>query len=244
MKSISLFWLGAILFAVSAHAGDTPAGYSQSYTILLKGTPAGSEIVTEAKAASGDLISTSEHEMLVTDGLETKRMTFSTKLVLSKSTGSPVSYAYRYTTGGTGDSYDVVVKNAQITRVLSKGGHTSESTMAVPLNMVIVDFNVYHHYDYVIRKYDFKKGGRQVFANYVPIIGNDIQLAVTYLGNADIPLDRGSLSTRNYKIEFVGIWGGSLFVDKDGRLVRLVVPAQDLEVVRKDLLPSDAGKDK
>jgi hypothetical protein len=244
MKSIGLLWLGVILFTVSAFAGDAPAGYSQSYTILLKGTPAGSEVVTEAKSAAGDLISTSEHELLVTDGLETKRMTFSTKMVLSKSTGNPVSYAYRYTTGGTGDSYDVLVKDAQITRVLTKGGHTTESTMAIPINMVIVDFNVYHHYDYLIRRYDFKKGGRQIFANYVPIIGNDIPLAVTYLGNAEIPIEKGSLSTKNYKIEFVGIWGGSLFADKDGRLVRLVVPAQDLEVVRKDLLPPEAGKDK
>ncbi len=45
----------------------------------------------------------------------------------------------------------------------------------------------------------------------------------------------------NYKIEFVGISGGSLSVDKNGRLVRLVIPNQDLEVLRKDLLPAKSS---
>lgn len=236
MKSINWLWLGMLLFVVSANAGDTSAGYSQSYVILINGSPAGSETVTESKSAAGDLISASEHELLVTDGLETKRMAFSTKMVLSKNTGTPVSYAYRYTMGGSGDFYDVAVKDAQITRVLSRGGHTNESTLPMPLNMVIVDFNVYHHYDYLIRKYDVKKGGRQIFADYVPLIGNDIPMAVTYLGNSDIPLEKGPLPTRYFKIEIVGILGASLFVDKDGRLIRLLIPAQNLEVVRKDLL--------
>ena len=49
--------------------------------------------------------------------------------------------------------------------------------------MVILDFNVYHQYDYLIRKYDMKKRGRQVFANFIPVIGNDIPLAITFLDN-------------------------------------------------------------
>jgi hypothetical protein len=236
MKSASLLWLGMLLFVVSANAGDTSAGYSQSYTILIKGELAGSENVTESRSAAGDLISASEHEILVTDGLETKRMAFSTKMVLSKNSGTPISYAYKYTAGGSGDFYDVVVKDTQITRVLSKGGNTNESVLAKPPNMVLVDFNVYHHYDYLIRKYDSKKGGRQLFADYVPLIGNDIPIAVTYLGDMDMPLEKGSLHTRNFRVEIVGILGASLFVDKDGRLVRLLIPLQDLEVVRKDLM--------
>jgi hypothetical protein len=239
MKSIGLLWGVMSLFALSAQAGDSSAAYSQSYVILIKGSPAGSENVTESKSASGDLISSSEHEILVPDGLDAKRMTFSTKMVLAKGTGTPISYVYRYTSGGTGDFYDVAVKDAQINRVLSKGGHTNESVLPLPPNMVLVDFNVYHHYDYLIRKYDTKKGGRQTFSNYLPPIGNDIPIAVTYMGDMDIPTGKGPLHTKNFKVEMAGVLGSSLFVDKDGRLVRLLIPAQDLEVLRKDLASTE-----
>jgi hypothetical protein len=238
MKSMNLIWLSVLLFAVPCGAQDASSGYSQSYAILIKGTLAGSETVTETTSESGDLVSMSDHEILVSDGLETKQMKFSTKMVLAKSSWTPISYAYKYTTGGTGDSYEVAVKNAKLTRILNRSGRTSELNAPAPLNMVIVDFNVYNQYDYLIRKYDVAKGGRQLFADFVPLVGDDISLALTYLGNVDLKFERGSIPSKNFKVEFVGIWSASLFVDADGRLLRLLIPAQDLEVVRKDLLPS------
>ena len=238
MKSINLIWLSALVFAIPGDAQDASSGYSQSYAILIKGALAGSETVTETTSESGDLVSVSDHEIFVSDGLETKRMTFSTKMVLAKSSWTPISYTYKYTSGDTGDSYEVAVKNAKISRILNRGGRTSEVDAPIPLNMVIVDYNVYHQYDYLIRKYDVKKGGRQLFADFVPLIGDDIPLALTFLGNVDLNYERGSIPSRNYKIEFIGIWSVSLFVDADGRLLRLLIPSQDLEVVRKDLLPS------
>ena len=238
MKSKNIIWLSVFFFAISADAQNAASGYSQSYAILIKGALAGNETVTETTSESGDLVSTSDHEIVVTDGLETKRMTFSTKMVLAKGTWTPVSYTYKYTTGAIGDSYEVAIKNAKISRILTRGGRTSEVNVPVPLNMVIVDFNVYHQYDYLIRKYDAAKGGRQLFADFVPLIGDDIPLALTFLGNVDLNFEKGTIPARNFKIEFVGIWNGSLFVDADGRLLRLLIPAQDLEVVRKDLLVS------
>ncbi len=104
--------------------------------------------------------------MLVTDGVETKRMTFSTKMVLSKSTGIPSSYTYWYTSGSTGDSYDVTIKNAQITRVLNRGGRSSEVTVPLRPDMVFLDFNVYHQYDYLIRRYDVKKRAARRFPTF------------------------------------------------------------------------------
>jgi hypothetical protein len=58
------------------------------------------------------------------------------------------------------------------------------------------------------------------------------------MGDAQLKYEKGSLAVSSYSVEFVGISGGTLSVDKNKRLVRLVIPAQDLEVVRKDLLPA------
>jgi hypothetical protein len=239
MKATILFCCGCILAIVAAATTIQAASssYSESYAILIKGTPSGTETVTEKPDDNGNTISSSEHEMLVTDGLETKQMKFSTRMVLSKSTGMPISYSYWYTSGNTGDSYDVSIQNGQITRVLNRGGHTSEVKVPLLPDMVFVDFNVYHQYDYLVRKYDFKKGGRQTFADFIPVIGNDIPVALTFIGEEKIDLNPNPVQVRNFRIEFVGIWGGTLSVNKEGRLVRLLIPAQDLEVVRRDLLP-------
>lgn len=242
--------IAVILLVMSAALGSTAraaesTAYSESYAIILKGDFAGTETVTEKPDADGNLVSTSQHDVLVTDGLETKRMSFATRMILDKNSGIPSSYSYWYTSGDSGDSYDVTIQDSQIIRILNRGGRTSEVTVPLDPGMVFVDFNVYHQYDYLVRRYDFKKKGRQTFSNFIPVIGADIPVALTYLGEESLPLATGMLPVRKLRVEFVGILSGTLLVGNDGRLVRLTVPSQDLEVVRRDLLPDPqppAGK--
>ena len=240
----SMLALLLVLFiscAIPGSARETPSTYSESYAIIIKGAVAGSETVTEKAEPGGEVTATSQHEMLITDGLETKRMQFSTRMTLSKKTGIPSSYSCWYTSGGTGDSYEVTIKDRQITRILNRGGHTSQITVPLEPDMVFLDFNVYHQYSYLIRRYDFKKRGRQTFADFIPVIGNDIPIALTYLGDSSFDLKTGALPVRNLRIDFVGIWSGTVSVDKEGRLVRLAIPSQDLEVVRRDLAETSKG---
>jgi hypothetical protein len=239
MRCANLFWLGILLFcALPAGAGDKAPVYTQSYAILIKGELAGIENITETVNETGDVLSSSEHEIYVSDGLGTKRMAFTTKMHLAKNTYDPVFYSYKYTSGDAGDSYEVEIKGALIRRTLTRSGRASEVTAPVQPNTVILDFNVYHHYDYLVRRYDAVKGGRQIFSDFVPLIGNDIQLALTSMGDTELKSEKGIVAVSSYRVEFVGIAGGTLSVDKNKRLVRLVIPAQDLEVLRKDLLPT------
>jgi hypothetical protein len=239
MTAISSLGLAllVLLLPSASMAKDAPSSYSQSYLVLIKGDVAGSETVTEKTSAAGELVSTSEHEMIVSDGLQTNRMTFSTRMVLAKTTGAPVSYSYWYTSGNTGDSCEVTIANGQATRTLSRGGRTDQVTAPFEPGMVLLDFNVYHHYDYLIRKYDMKKGGRQTFADFIPVIGTDIPIALTLLGESKQEMKNGALPVREFRVEIVGIWSGSMTVDKEGRLVRLLIPTQDIEAVRRDLMP-------
>lgn len=241
LRFVNLLLVGLVLCAMPAGGGDNAPVYEQTYAIVIKGDIAGSEKVTETTDAAGNILSSSDHEIFVTDGLGAKRMAFTTKMQLAKSTYTPISYSYKYTTGESGDFYEVAVTGGLIKRTLTRNGHSSEVTLPLQANTVILDFNVYHQYDYLIRQYDITKGGRQLFSDFVPLIGNDIPVALTSLGEGDLKFENGSLAVSNYRIEFVGIGGGSLSVDKDKRLVRLLIPTQDLEVVRKDLLPGNAN---
>jgi len=76
-----------------------------------------------------------------------------------------------------------------------------------------------------------------VFSDFIPVIGNDLQLAVTRLEDSQLAYAKGSIPVRNFKIEFIGVRAGNYSTEENGRLVRLIMREQDLEVVRKDLVP-------
>ncbi len=236
MRGLLSLWIGSLLALGSGNAGGIAGNYSQTYAILIKGEVAGHESVMEKTAENGDLVVTSEHDLMITDRLETKRMAFSTRMVLAKGSLKPISYLYKYAAGDAGDFCEVVVKDSQLTRVLNRGGRISEVTVPFKPEMVILDFSVYHHYDYLIRKYDVRKGGRQLFLDFVPPVGDAIPVALTMQEAATLDRGKEKLPVSIFLVEFVGIYTGIVTADKDGRLVRLVIPAQDLEVVRKDLL--------
>jgi hypothetical protein len=164
-------------------------------------------------------------------------MAFTTSLSLLKGGGTPIHYSCHYSSGEARDSYEVTVHGSEVARVLTRNGRSSETTMQIQPGFVIVDFNVYYQYDYLLRKYDLKRGGRQTFVNFLPLIAAEVPLALTRLEDSTIGNIDKRLEVHNFRIEFGNSWVGVVSSDKNGRLVRLLLQDKGLEVVRKDLLP-------
>ncbi len=235
-------WLGSFSLAVmltcpNCASDDAAASYSQTYAILIDGSPAGTESVVERTNKDGSIVSDSSHEILVSDGTETKRMAFTTRTVLQKGTWSPVQYSCRYSSGESRDFYEVSIRKRQVHRTLTRFGRTSEANLPLHPGLVIVDFNVYHHYDYLIRRYDLKKGSRQSFQNFVPLLAAEVALALTRLADTTLESVQKSVPVQNFRVEFAGSWAGVVSFDKSWRLVRLLLTEKGLTVIRKDLLP-------
>ena len=220
-------------------ADDGEVGYSQTYIIFIDGARAGKETVTERKDDKGDRIVESENEIYLTDGLETNRLAYTTRMVLDGKSLKPKSYEYKSATGNTGDSYEVLIQGDSITRTLHRGGETSVATASFQPDTVILDFNVYYQYDYVLRKYDSKTGGRQVFPDFIPVIGSHISVALTFIGASNLPNKNGTLPVNKYQVEFAGIRSVTVTSDSNSRLIRLEMPDENLEVVREDILPAN-----
>ena len=220
-------------------AGELSDEYRQSYVIFINGERSGKEIVTENIAGNGDRLAQTENELYITDGLETNRMAYETRIILNGKTLQPKSYIYRYVSGSSRDHYEVTIQDDKITRTLTRGGETNVATEELKQDLVILDVNVYHQYDYLIKKYDEKKGGRQLFSDFIPVVGNYIPIALTYIGESKINYPKGTIEAKEYQIEFVNLRNGTVMTDTNGRLLRLVMPGQDLEVVREDLLPAN-----
>lgn len=225
--------LAALLQTVAV---DENPSYSQNYTIFIKGAAAGTETVTESAGEGGSVVAKSQHELYLTDGMGTRRMEFETVTVTAGDSPVPSRYSCRYTSG-RGDSYEVTVDHGRIRRIMSRNGQSSEANTAVLPGTIFLDFDIFHQYDNVARIYDFEAGGRQVFQDYIPVLGRTIALAVTRLPDSDLQYEGGSLPVRNFRVEFVGLRSGTFATDGKGRLVRLLMPSQELEVVRQDLLP-------
>lgn len=226
-----------LLLNLLVQSPAAPVGsYSQAYSILIRGALAGTEVVTERTDEQGNTVTSSEHEIFITDGLETKRMAFTTSMVLAKATFSPLQYKFQYTSGELRDSCEVTVKAGEIRRILNRAGHASEITARAKPGFVILDFSVYNHYDWIARKYDLKKGGRQSFPNFIPLIGNDVPMSLTLLSESNMTVGNTAIPVRIFKVDINGLWTGTLSTDKNNRLVSLLIPTQDLEVIRRDLL--------
>ena len=210
--------------------------YEQTYFVYIHGAFAGTESVSERRDKDGNRVCSSQHEMLVTDSLETKRMAFETTMVFVKNTTVPLSYSYKYLSGSK-DFCNVTVTHGKISRVLSRGGNVSEATVALQPATVILDVNVYYQYDIFARLYDFKKRGRQTFSNFLPVIGGFVPVSVTCLEDSKLDYGKGTIAVRNFKIDFFASRTGFFSTDMSGRLARLIIHDQDLEVVRKDLTP-------
>lgn len=227
-------------FAVGAVYASAAEQGTQSFVILINGKNAGTETVIKGKDESGNVVYNSEHELVVDDGLSINRTVFSTKMVLSKDAKDIKTYDCRYKTsltGDFGDSYDVSIKNGVITRVLTHNGQSINATAPHTQNTVIVDFDVYHHYEYLIRRYDRKKKGTQIFEDFIPVIGNVIPLKVTWIGDEKVRFyEKTVVEVSKFTIEFAGIHTVTVLVDKSGSLSVLENPAQNLKVIRKDLI--------
>jgi hypothetical protein len=231
MAVVSAFWMAFLL-----QAGQVPVSapsYAQTYEVFLRGQLAGTEVVSERTDKNGNLISSSEHDLLVSDGLETKRVAFTTELTLAKGSRAPVRYELRYTSGESHDSCVVTTAGNLLVRTLIRGSRKSEATTTMQPAMVIVESNVYHLYEQLVRKYDVKRGGRQILQAYLPPVGADIPAALTLLGEEDVATPAGMIRARNFKFEFVGLANALLSVDKSGRLIRFANPELELEVIRK-----------
>lgn len=237
-----LMMVAALLAVPLCARPQAPAagGYSQTYSVFIRGELAGTEQVTETVDSDGNLLSKSHHELVVSDGNQVFKTAFDTVMTYKKGSLAPLAYQLRYSADGSGDYCELTCRNGQILRVLSRGGQVSQVEHPSGSDTVIFDFNVYHLYDYVIRRYDLKKKGRQVFQDFVPIVGGEIPLALTWIDDGELDYGRGKLKVRNFRIDLVGVMMGNVSMDENGRLVRVVVRDKDLEVLRSDLVPAAA----
>ena len=103
-------------------------------------------------------------------------------------------------------------------------GGTQLMEYFLPKNVVILDTNFFHHYTFLVRQYDFLKGGTQHMDVLVPQETAPGMVRVEHAGD-DQSLRKLVVKTGQVEIQ---IWA-----DAAGRLMKLTVPAANIEVLRE-----------
>ncbi len=109
-------------------------------------------------------------------------------------------------------------------RYTTTEGGTQLMEYFLPKNVVILDTNFFHHYTFLVRQYDFLKGGIQHLNVLVPQEMRPGMVRVEHEGNDQ---SRRKLVVRTDELE-IQIW-----TDAAGRLMKLAVPSAKVEVLRE-----------
>ena len=99
-------------------------------------------------------------------------------------------------------------------------------------HVVILDNNIFHHFIFLLRHYDFTKGGRQTVSILIPqeVLPGTVDLEArgseeVAVGNAKLRLERVVVISPDNEI--------SVWVDEQKRVIKIGVPQAGVEVVRE-----------
>jgi hypothetical protein len=192
------------------------------FRISVNGQPVGTESF-EIRPDGNRWIAQGTADVKPTDGPASK---ITSHLTLQPD-GTPLSYDWK-TEGTKKASAEIQFQNSIATVNLHLEGRkpfTQQFTFSSPM-VVILDNNLYHQYAVLARLYDRTKKGSQTFAVLVPQEMTPGSVTVDSIAD---PTDTspGELKVQTSDLEV------DLYIDAKGRLMRLVAPASNAEVIRK-----------
>lgn len=155
---------------------------------------------------------------------EIGRVTESATLVLAGGT-DPASYERVQKAPKRGSVIVAFTGEAAAVRYVMPDGKTQDVEFKVPRNVVILDTNFFHHYTFLVRHYDFLRGGEQHISVLVPQEGLPGVVTVQYAG-PEQGLRKLVAHTDALDIE--------LWTDDAGHVMKLAVPAANVEITRTE----------
>jgi len=223
-----------VIFAVSGHGLSQNIVDKGSFVILNKGRHIGSEEFNiSLMDGAGRIVSTTNYE--ITHEARRLKVTLQSTLALERGL-VPSAYDLVSQSGFQKQSLNV---EFQLRLALCKFTlDTGEQTQAaiLPPEITIVDENIFSHWTVLLSRYNMKAKGSQVFTVFVPQMGtNGVgPVNVQYLGKERIKVGYKKSKAMRFKVASsnlsLDIW--QVWQDKTGRILKIISPKNDTEVVR------------
>ena len=117
-------------------------------------------------------------------------------------------------------------------RYKTVSGGEDDRDFELPLDVVVLDDNVVHHYQLIMARFQAMGGGKQTFPVFVPQEALPSLLTVEDLGSAATTIAGATANLRHLVIT-TDVTSIDLWVDDQQRIERVSVPVAQLEAIRK-----------
>lgn len=222
---VTICGLASIGFSAHAQKRDTPAMSDDKgkFVISVDGAPVGTEDFSIARAGA-DWIARGTTELRAGEG--TSRITGELRL---NGAVEPLQYMCSSGSGKKITSTTTFAgTSAHNILDLGEGKEPIRQDFKFASQVVVLDDNLYYQYEILARTYNWKAGGVQTFAVFIP----QEQAPGTITAEAGAPatvdgVKYEQLTMRTPDLEV------TLYLDSSHRLMRLIVPASKAEIRRQ-----------
>ena len=123
---------------------------------------------------------------------------------------------------------------------MSKDGDTSTVEAPVHKDALVLPNGLFYPYTFLVRRYDFEKGGKQEFFGYVVPV--EISISIEDKGKEKVDFDTSSSQLQKLFVNLAGTVGVNLWVDKNEQIIKLSIPIQGIEVYQEGYKPAPEKK--
>ena len=193
------------------------------FVISVNGVPVGTEDFSIARAGN-DWIARGTTELH--SGQDTSRITGELRL---NGSAQPLQYMCSTGTGKKATSTTRFAgSTAQITLDLGDGKEPIRQDFTFTAPVIVLDNNLYHQYEILARAYNWKAGGAQTFAVFIP--QEQAPGTITAEAGAPVTVDGAKYEELTMRTPDLEV---TLYLDAAHRLMRLIVPASKAEIRRQ-----------
>ena len=120
---------------------------------------------------------------------------------------------------------------------MTEDGDTSTTEVPIHKDALILLNGLFYPYTFLVKRYDFEKGGKQEFFGYV-VPRVEIPISVEEKGKEKVVFETGSFELNKLLVSFGGVLGVNLWLDEKKELIKLNIPLQGIEVYKEGYKPA------
>lgn len=233
-----LYFICALVVAAAAPATaqqGQPPSETQGFIVFLRGAPIGREDVTVRTSADAIIIS-GQGRLAQPLNIITRRAE-----VRYRPDWTPESLEIESSVQGRDVTLSVAFKNGEASTKAVEGGNPIEKIDKVSPQTIVLPNLFFGSYEALARRLATAAAGAELRAYIAPQA--EIVLRVKSAATERVQTGTNTFLVRRYELAFANPGGdltAQLLADDRGRLIRITVPAQSLDVVRDDLASSTA----
>jgi len=228
-RFIKIFNLGLILFPLAfftAHA-SLKEGQKVTFKLFLFGKEIGyNTYVVSKKDAEG------YHIRSKTLLKVTPEMTFYESSLLSERL-IPKRYDLNVFVGNLHQWIRAQFEKGKVALKFNLPGKKEEKEVELKIerDIAVLDNNVINHWDLLAKRYDYQKGGKQVYSVVVPQVAQSLSLSLEEVGTEEVQINGQKRLAVHLSGSLADI-KAELWVDRDSHdLLKLAIPSQNFKAV-------------